>query len=198
MPKIPKHLQGSQKAVSPLLKLLQNVVQRPVGLNPSILLYGNIPKPMHEVNPRTVLGVKWWNAERTAAYASTDYHCEACGVSKYEAKFHQWLESHESYKIDYAKGTMTYLRAVPLCHACHSFIHCGRLQALLDQGLISQQRYALIIQHGDAVLKAAGLPKSVPYSGPFAPWHRWRLIVNNKKYPPKYKTQAAWEKAHTK
>lgn len=195
MPKIPKALQSKP---SPLLKLLQNVVQRPVGLNPSILLQGQIPQPLHEVNPRTVLGTKWWNAERAAAYTSTDYHCEACGVSKYEAKFHQWLEGHESYEIDYIKGTMTYLRAVPLCHACHSYIHCGRLQALLDQGLISQQRFVAIIQHGDSVLAAAGLAKPKPYSGPFAAWGRWRLIVNNKKYPPKYKTQKAWEKAHTK
>ena len=193
MPKIPKSLQSKP---SPLLKLLQNVIQRPIGLNPSILLSGNIPWPMHEVNPRTVLGTKWWDAERRAAYASTDYHCEACGVSKYEAKFHQWLEGHEVYEINYTKGTMTYVRTSALCHSCHSFIHCGRLQALLDQGLISQQRYALIIQHGDSVLAAAGLTKPKPYSGPFAAWGRWRLIVNGKKYPPKYKTQKAWEKAH--
>src|SRR5678815_897106 len=81
----------------------------PVKLRPEILLQQQIPQPMHGVAPRTVLGDKWWNAERTAAYKSTAFHCLACGVHKSCAEYHKWLEAHEQYEIDYLLGRMTYL-----------------------------------------------------------------------------------------
>lgn len=87
MPKIPSKLK-SLKAIL----LEAKFEDKPVRTNPSILLHGNIPKPMHGTAPRVVLGQAWWNKERQAAYASTNYCCEACGVSKWEAQYHQWLE----------------------------------------------------------------------------------------------------------
>ncbi len=164
---------------------------------PEVLLCPNIPKPMHGVAPRVVLGSVWWDNERQAAYRSTDYHCIACGIPKLLAEYHQWLEGHELYKINYKKGLMTYVETVPLCHFCHNFIHSGRLEALLEAGQIHHAKYRSIIQHGDRILKQAGLKRLEAYAGPFAEWGRWRLQIGKKKYPPLYKTEESWLEAFT-
>lgn len=167
----------------------------PVSLRrPEVLQCPQIPKPMHCVSPRAVLGSAWWNAERRAAYASTNYHCIACGVHKGKARFHQWLEGHELYFTDYHKGRLTYLETVPLCHACHNYIHRGRLQALLDEGQITGERFSIIVRHGDKALREAGLFKPDEYSGPIAKWADWRLVVGDKEYEPKFKSFEAWQR----
>lgn len=175
-------------------------------LRPEILLCPNIPKPLSEVAPRNLLPAKWWEATRQEAYKSTAYHCIACGVSKHQARGRSWLEAHEVYEIDYKKGLSTYIETVPLCHFCHNYIHDGRLKNLLMQGKISHVKYVAILQHGDRVLKAADifrLPHDLreqqiihmQLAGELAPWHKWRLVVNGKKYPPKYKSLEQWQKA---
>lgn len=174
--------------------------------DPSILLCPNIPKPMHGVAPRVVLGSKWWNAERRAAYKTTAYHCKACGVHKSVAQSRQWMEGHELYDIDYQKGRMVYIKTVPLCHFCHNYIHDGRMIALLRKGELSQAKFAAIIQHGDDVLFRAKLQRPTKHdretamieailAGEVAAWKDWRLVVNKKEYPPKFKTEAQWRKA---
>jgi hypothetical protein len=169
-----------------LAETLKGKIKQPAKweTRPEVLLHPNIPKPLHGLAPRVVLGQKWWDATRKEAYKSTNYHCIACGVNKYYATYHQWLEGHELYEINYEKGLMKYVETIPLCHFCHNFIHSGRLQALLDTGEIHHAKYVAIIQHGDRVLKQAGLERSQPYSGKFAEWDKWRLVINRKKYPP--------------
>ena len=149
---------------------------------------------MHGLAPRVILGRAWWEATRQSAYRTTNYHCAACGVHKLKAKYRQWLEAHEVYEIDYLLGKMKYLEAVPLCHCCHNYIHSGRLAALLDEGKVSQAKYAAIIQHGDRVLQEAGLTKEVDV-GPTVDWADWRLVLNGREHPPKYKTLEQWNKA---
>src|SRR6185295_5669264 len=61
-------------------------------LKPEILCHPHIPKPLHGVAPREIMGDDWWNSERQLVYASTDYHCAACGIHKSQAKKHEWLE----------------------------------------------------------------------------------------------------------
>lgn len=163
--------------------------------DPTILLCPNVPKPMHGVAPRVVLGAVWWNKTRKEAYESTNFFCRACGVHKLQAKYHQWLEGHEFYRINYRKGLMTYVRTDPLCHFCHCYIHSGRLKSLLEKGEIRQAKYAAIIQHGDAILRAAKLKKPEPPEF-VAEWSTWRLVLYGKKYPPVYKSFEEWKGAH--
>jgi hypothetical protein len=124
---------------------------------PNILLCPNIPKPLHGVNPRTILGRAWWDKERKAAEAGTKGHCLACGIHKTKARFRKWMEGHELYRINYGAGRMTYLKTVPLCHYCHNFIHSGRLQALMEKGEIPVNQFHAIMGHGYGVLHEAGL-----------------------------------------
>lgn len=171
---------------------------------PELLLLPNIPKPLHQVNPRTILGINWWNKTRKLAYKSTGYRCLACGVPKEEAKYHQWLEGHEVYETDYEQGTLTFLYVAPLCHFCHNFIHDGRIENLLQQGKIHHHKYAAILKHGSEVLAKANLVKPsriererkfvlMEAKGKIAPWEKWRLILEGKAYPPKFKSLEEWK-----
>ena len=158
-------------------------------LRPEVLLCPNTPLPLHTVVPRTILGRKWWDATREAAYAATDYHCIACGIYKGDTP-QRWLEGHEIYAVDYSKGRSVYVETVALCNKCHQFIHDGRMEALVDKGEMTKAAYDEVMRHGRRVLKDAGLKKK-PYSGLFAEWENWRLVVNGEEYPPAFKDAAS-------
>lgn len=59
---------------------------------PDLLTHPNIPKPLHGLNPRTVMGDSWWGRRRREAYAKGKYCCWACGVHRWRAKYHRQLE----------------------------------------------------------------------------------------------------------
>jgi|TARA_R110002096_G_scaffold160777_4_gene327096 hypothetical protein len=173
----------------------------------SLLLCPNVPKPMHGIAPRVVLGGPWWEAERQAAFKSSLWCCEACGVHKEKAKARQWMEGHEFYDIDYLEGKMFYVRTVSLCHYCHNFIHDGRLHGLLRQNKIHHGKFVAILQHGDKVLADAGLQRmsrrardtfveTMKQNGTLALWHAWRLVVEGKEYLPRYRTEQEADEAY--
>jgi hypothetical protein len=166
---------------------------------PEVLLHPQIPKPLHGLAPRVVLGKAWWDQERKAAYASTMFHCIACGVHK-KMTPRGWLEGHEIYDIDYAKGIATYIETVPLCSTCHAYIHQGRLQMLLDSGQLNKTEYKRIINHGKVVLRSAGIKAKEfkPYEGPMADWGKWFLVINGTKYPALHKCLKDWIAYHRK
>ena len=175
-------------------------------VRPEILLCPNIPKPMSGVAPRVVLGQTWWNRTRDAAASLTYQHCAACGVYRSEAQFRQWLEGHEMYDIDYQRGRMVYTETVSICHACHNFVHDGRMRALVAKGDMAEAKYVTIMQHGQRVLEEANLCKPTPeeleeeqldylLTNATAPWGTWRMVVEGKEYPPKFKNAEAWRLA---
>jgi hypothetical protein len=146
------------------------------------------------------MGSRWWNEQRQIAYRSTDFHCAACGVPK-ERAVRGYLNAHEVYEIDYAKGRMSLKEIVPLCVNCHDFIHLGRLTMLSQKGEITQARYVFVIRHGEEVLRKVGLRKPtlaeqerLIANQKVAPWSAWRLMLEGKEYGPKYKSQADWER----
>lgn len=161
----------------------------------SILLNPRIPEPLHGLVPRKLLGSTWWNNTRKSAYASTNFHCKACGVHKSQAKGPKHLEGHELYHIDFYEGRSTYLQTVPLCHYCHNFIHSGRLFMLHESGRMPRQKYLAILRHGDQVLANAGLRKQniqqqnehylqLQMSGTSPPWNDWRLVLLGVEHRP--------------
>lgn len=187
-------------------------------LEPSVLMHPSIPKPLHEVNPRNIMGKAKWDILRQQVYASTDYHCIACGVAKAEAKGFKWLEAHEFYDIDYHKGTVTIKQIIPLCHYCHNFIHSGRLKMIMGKKK-SVEEVVAILQHGFDILAENSLrcfyPTLIfaqqledfayinthnvqPYdvSGSSVKWEDWRLIWDGVEYPPKYKSYEEWQERY--
>ena len=180
-------------------------------LKPEILTQPNIPKPLHGIAPRTILGQEWWNIERQKVYASTDYHCVTCGVSKYEAKKHLWLEAHEYWDFDYQKGICKIISIEPLCHYCHNFIHSGRLKMIMGNEK-TQDEVVDILEHGLKILSDNKL-KCFPFTLKFAKslkantfgvktyklkmnprikWNDWKLVFQGKEYRSKFKSQSEW------
>ncbi len=188
--------------------------------NPEILTHPNIPKPLHSVNPRSIKGDAWWDMTRREAYAKHDFHCWACGVHKSKAVFHQWLEGHEFYEIDYPAGIVTLKEVTALCHACHNFIHSGRLWVMYKRNQIPLDKIEKILDHGFSILDAAKLKPffgtavifymvnagfSVepakqmarlrvgdPVITEIAPWEKWHLVLDGKSYFSPFKGIEEW------
>lgn len=181
-------------------------------MKPEILTHPHIPKPLHGMNPRTILGKEWWDRERFAAQERTNYTCAACGVKKHEAKKHQWLEGHEFWDINYMTGVCEVKSIEPLCHYCHNFIHSGRLSMILGK---TKNRFEVreILAHGFKILHENNL-KAFYFTLDFAKkakvntfgveaydfeynknltWHDYVMILNGKEYKSMFKSQAEWK-----
>ncbi len=159
---------------------------------PELLLHTLIPPPLHGLAPRTVKGNKWWDEQRRAAMAKNLYKCWACNIPKTKAKKHKWLEGHESYNIDWKKGTCNLVEIVSLCHYCHNYIHRGRLRVLVDYNRESREFYEDVLRHGNNL--TAHLKKPIiPSPAEIAMWNEWVLIIDGTPYPSRFKTQSEWE-----
>jgi len=192
---------------------IHNFISAPE-LRPDILSQSNIPKPLHGVNPRTIMGKEKWDIFRKQVYASTNYHCIACGVHVENALFHRWLEAHEDYNIDHENATMTVSGFVPLCHSCHSFVHSGFLVVQYRKGIKSKSQVCKILEHGFSILEKSDLPAFIGlknaisecgYGGKWSgrwihpksmsnDWSRWKMIWEGVEYPAKFKSHDAWKR----
>lgn len=137
-----------------------------------ILSMPNVPHPLHNLAPRTILGTTTWNHMRNRCYFEAHYTCEACGAKvKTEyydngAVHHQYhddgtiakrnLHAHELYTYDYEKGIARFERCVALCECCHvRFIHSGRMLTMYKQGdpLTTAERVLEGLEHGFEQIK---------------------------------------------
>lgn len=170
---------------------LNFTAQQPNFKMPELLLHGNIPKPLHQLTPRSILGQEWWDIEREAAYKENNYCCWACGVHKSHAKYHPWLEAHEMYATDWKRGSAEYIGACALCHSCHNFIHRGRLRILLDTGQITGRKYDDIMEHGESLVNTRKMhvPKKVQQK-----WSKWHLVINGEKHYSLFRDLRHWKK----
>lgn len=167
----------------------------PIFKRPDLLLHPNIPKPMHGLNPRTIMGKEWWDKKRKEAYRINNNCCWACGIHKDVARYHQWLEAHESYNISYRLARMTLKEIVALCHSCHNYIHSGRLRQLWKKGEISKGIYDDIMGHGDELTKNLTTTKQVFVAHD---WKNWHLIIDGVKFHSKFRNYKEWEQHYGK
>ena len=179
-------------------------------MRPEILTHPNIPKPLHGISPRTIMGQKWWDDKRRHVYALYDYHCAACGVHKLEAAGPKWLEAHEYWNIDYMTGICKIESIEPLCHYCHAFIHSGRL-AIINK---SDEYKKSVIEHGFKILKKnnlqpfyfvvdladrfnikhEGIKGYIPKLNKNLNWSDYVLIFNGKEYRSRFNDIFEWKK----
>lgn len=163
----------------------------PIFVRPDLLLHPNIPKPLHGVNPRSIKGDAWWDKTRKEVYKKNNNCCFACGVHRYDAKYHQWLEAHESYEINYETGEVKLIEIVALCHSCHNYIHDGRMKAqVAANGLIEIDKFNDIIEHGNRLV--ANIEPMPVFEGIIADWNEWHLVFEGKKYYSRFKSYSDW------
>ena len=90
----------------------------------------NIPKPLHALPPRNIMGRTAWDKARKLCYYKANYKCEICGKEPSKGQLH----AHELYTIDYLEGSSTFNRCIAICKEDHDFIHSGRLATLYKEG----------------------------------------------------------------
>lgn len=156
---------------------------------PELLLHPLIPPPLHGMAPRTIKGQKWWDKERELASARNCFCCWACNIPQDKARHKKGLEGHESYEIDWQRGTCCLQEVVSLCHFCHNYIHQGRLRALLANGSITRVFYEDVLRHGNNL--TAHLVKPAE-PAQMAAWAEWVMIVNGTPYPARFRTSDEW------
>ena len=168
-------------------------------LRPELLLMPNIPKPLHGLNPRSIKGKEWWDKQRNEVYAKQGFYCIACGIYKFKADYHKWLEAHEVYEYDYSKGEAKFVEIVALCHSCHNYIHDGRMKHMVEKRRMPVGKQKKIIKHGNAVLNKAGLSSdTIPEIQNIANWEDWYLLFEGKKYKGKFASYAHWTNYYKK
>jgi hypothetical protein len=162
-------------------------------LNPQLLGQGNIPKPLHGINPRTIMGQAAWSKHRQIVIQNNPY-CKACGAENCI------LDLHEDYEIDYNNCIMKIRDYVPLCKSCHSFIHSGLLRVWVSEKTVSIQAAKDILQHGinicaqhsiqifaGTALLAKDLRVPLGSVRSWTPkissdWGSWKLLYDGKEY----------------
>lgn len=124
--------------------------QAPTGSGAFIISMPNVPRPLHGMPPRKIMGQAAWDKMRKRCYYDAGYKCEACGAEPERGG----LDAHELYTIDWKEGTSTFVRCVALCKKCHSFIHSGRLITLYKQGnpLYTREIVLNIVEHGFKII----------------------------------------------
>lgn len=164
----------------------------------SILIHPNIPKPLHGISPRVVLGNTWWNRTRAEAYKKAGYCCEACNTPRDKAWPKAWLDGHEAYDFS-PTGVLTYRETVALCPACHMFIHSGLRAIQVKQGYVSSALNTRIENHGMSLLVTnsellTGFLNRHRLISSSVNWDQFRMIIAGKAYGPSTESYEGWER----
>lgn len=118
----------------------------PTGTGVPLITMPNVPKPLHGIPPRVIMGKSTWDHVRKKCYFDAGYKCEVCGCEPPKGQLH----AHELYSYDYTTGTGTFERCIAICKKDHDFIHSGRLITLYKQGnLLYPKEYVLnVVEKG--------------------------------------------------
>ena len=102
----------------------------PAGTGVPLITMPNVPRPLHGLPPRKIMGATAWDRMRKSCYFDAGYKCEICGVDPPKGQLH----AHELYSYDWKEGTGKFERCIAICKKDHDFIHSGRLITLHKQG----------------------------------------------------------------
>lgn len=170
--------------------------------DPTILTHPNIPKPLHGVNPRTIMGEEMWK-ELSCLLRKDVMFCQACGTSKFISGA---FDCHEVYRFNCRAGIARFVKFVVICKDCHDFIHDGRLQAIIDKMVKdretsykvwqSQVNRWRIIDRGNKILEKHKLKRKNLCLVSNVGWSSWKLIYQGKEYKPIYKSMKEWRAAY--
>lgn len=160
-----------------------DVIRVPVWVAPKedgakILTMPNIPAPLHQLAPRTVMGDAAWNHMRKKCYFDAGYKCQACGKALGKGE----CDAHELYTINYVTGESKFERCVCLCHTCHRLgIHSGRALTMFKKGN-PLMRKSMILSGAENLFKMLH-EYNVAHPNE-APLRAYATFVDYAKWPP--------------
>lgn len=171
-------------------------------------MHPNIPKPLHGMAPRTLLGDEWWADAKREAYSKASRQCMCCGAFVKDDPQYPRLEAHEVYNFDYKRGVATFSEVVAICHWCHMGIHDGLALMMFQDGKITDREYQKIRRHKERIktlwLNELKHDQTKQYANEFVtafigddgenlvPWADWALVINGVSYPAKWKSYEEW------
>lgn len=145
-----------------------------------ILAQSPLPKVIHGINPRNIMGDKAWNKIKKEKQTVANHHCMIC--NEYVPHIPgNYLECHEVYDVDISNHIYELVDIVCICRKCHEYIHFGRLQMLLKEGKITYEYYQEIMDRGDNILSQYNLKKEI-FDIKEINNTEWRLKYNGKFY----------------
>lgn len=111
-----------------------------------LLTMPNVPKPLHGLPPRVIMGKSTWDHVRKRCYFEAGYKCEICGCEPPKGQLH----AHELYSYDWKAGTGKFERCIAICKQDHDFIHSGRLITMLkNNNILYPKEYVLgVVEKG--------------------------------------------------
>lgn len=117
----------------------------PDGAGVPLITMPNVPKPLHGLPPRKIMGQAMWDRTRKRCYFDANYKCEICGAEPAKGR----LAAHELYSYDYTNGTGTFNRCIAVCPLCHNAIHSGRLLTMYkNRNVLYPKSYVLkVVEH---------------------------------------------------
>ena len=114
----------------------------PAGTGVPLITMPNVPKPLHGLPPRVIMGKTTWDHVRKKCYYDAGYKCEICGEEPPKGQLH----AHELYSYDYLAGTGKFERCIAICKKDHDFIHSGRLITMLkNNNILYPREYVLSV-----------------------------------------------------
>ena len=102
----------------------------PAGTGAPLITMPNVPRPLHGLAPRKIMGDSTWDHVRKRCYYLAGYKCEVCG----EGLVKPYYAAHELYSYDYIEGIGQFERYIAICSKDHDFIHSGRMVTLFKSG----------------------------------------------------------------
>lgn len=121
--------------------------QCPTGTGVPLITMPNVPRPLHKLNPRNIMGASTWNHVRKRCYFDAGYKCEICGIDFADIK--PRYAAHELYSYDWIAGTGKFERCIAVCAVCHNAIHSGRLITMYknDNPLYPKEYVLKVVEH---------------------------------------------------
>ena len=80
-----------------------------------------VPRPLWELNLRSLIPTEQWDQLRHATYRAAEYRCQICsGVGPTHP-----VECHEMWQYDDEQRVQKLIGLIALCPACHEAKHAG-------------------------------------------------------------------------
>lgn len=159
---------------------LNKVTKRPMFVRPDILLQ-ELPKPLHTITPRFIMGGHKWNKAKRQAAANNNYCCWCCGVNINDTTPSR-LEGAPIIHIDYEFKIVYFRGVAAVCYNCNSFINLSGVKLSEEKGLRPVGFSQAIIQHGAALVNVLQKIENINTAYAINDFKNWRYNFDGVEY----------------